>query len=125
MKRARPKLHKISEEMKAWSAALVEEVAGWPQVKLRPMFGFLGAYRGSMIFAALPRTRTMDPPNSVAFKLPGANKRLQAKEHSEKRINLADMTEASCHTLRMTCEADLNSARKGLVRAYEACSPLL
>jgi len=64
MKRARPKLHKISEEMKAWSAALVEEVAGWPQVKLRPMFGFLGAYRGSMIFAALPRTRTMDPPNS-------------------------------------------------------------
>src|SRR5207249_9043604 len=87
MKRARPKLHKISEEMKAWSAALVEEIAGWPQVKLRPMFGFLGAYRGSMIFAALPRTRTMDPPNSVAFKLPMANKRLRAKAQSDNRIH--------------------------------------
>ena len=42
MKRTRPKLHKISEEMKAWSAALTEDVAGWPQVKLRPMFGFFG-----------------------------------------------------------------------------------
>ncbi len=90
MKRARPKLHKISEEMKAWSAALVEEVAGWPQVKLRPMFGFLGAYHGSRIFAALPRTRTMDPPNSVAFKLPVANKRLRAKAQSDKRIHFAD-----------------------------------
>src|SRR5207245_11155727 len=89
MKRARPKLHKISEEMKAWSAALVEEVAGWPQVKLRPMFGFLGAYHGSRIFAALPRTRTMDPPNSVAFKLPEANKPLRAKATSEKRLQSA------------------------------------
>src|SRR5436305_15015404 len=90
MKRPRPKLHKISDEMKAWSAALAEEIAGWPQVKLRPMFGFLGAYRGSMIFAALPRTCTMDPPNSVAFKLPMANKRLRDKEQNEHLIHNAD-----------------------------------
>src|SRR5438876_11981067 len=101
MKRARPKLHKISEEMKAWAAALVEEIAGWPQVKLRPMFGCLGAYRGRMIFPALPRTLTMDPPNSVALKLPGATKPLRARAQSDMRFRFADMAQGSCLTFAL------------------------
>src|SRR5437660_12000497 len=123
MKRARPKLHKISEEMKAWSAALVEEVAGWPQVKLRPMFGFLVAYRGGMSCAALPRTRTMDPPNSVAFKLPMANKRLRANAQSDNRIHFGDMARASWLTFAMSADADVNPVLEWLGRAYEAASP--
>src|SRR5438105_13507077 len=117
MKRARPKLHKISEEMKAWSAALVEEVAGWPQVKLRPMFGFLGAYRGSMIFAALPRTRTMDPPNSVAIKLPIADKRLRTKAQSANRTRFEDLPRASWFTFAMRSDAEVQPVRHSLGRA--------
>jgi luciferase-like monooxygenase len=120
MKRARPKLHKISEEMKAWSAALAEEVASWPQVSLRPMFGFLGAYHANKIFAALPRTRTMDPPDSVAFKLPVANKRLRAKAQRDKRIHFADMARASWLTFAMKSDADVNPALEWLACAYEA-----
>ena len=123
MKRARPKLPKISEEMKAWSAALAEEVASWPQVTLRPMFGLLGAYRGGMIFAALPRTRTMDPPNSVAFKLPMANKRLRAKAQSDQRIHFADMARASWLTFAISSDADVNPVLEWLGHAYEAASP--
>ena len=122
MKRARPKLHKISEEMKAWSAALAEEVASWPQVSLRPMFGFLGAYHANKIFAALPRTRTMDPPNSVAFKLPMANKRVRAKAQRDKRIHFADMTRASWLTFAMNSDADVNPALEWLGHAYEAAT---
>jgi hypothetical protein len=122
MKRARPKLHKISEEMKAWSAALADEVASWPQVKFRPMFGFLGAYHANKIFAALPRTRTMDPPNSVAFKLPMENRRLRAKAQSDKRIHFADMARASWLTFVMHSDADVNPALEWLGRAYEAAA---
>ena len=122
MKRTRPKLHKISEDMKAWSAALTEEVAGWPEVSLRPMFGFLGAYRASKILAALPRTRTMDPPNSVAFKLPKENKLLRAKIQNDNCIHLADMARASWFTFVMNSDADMNAALEWLERAYEAAS---
>ena len=74
MPRSRLKLHRISEQMKAWSAILTKEVASWPQVKLRPMFGFMAAYRGRRIFAALPKTRTMDPEDSISFKIPPIGK---------------------------------------------------
>jgi hypothetical protein len=122
VKRTRPRLHKISEEMKAWSAALAEEVGGWPQVTLRPMFGFRGAYHANKIFAALPRTRTMDPPNSVAFKLPMENRRLRAKAQSDKRIHFADMARASWFTFVIHSDADVNPALEWLGRAYQAAS---
>ncbi len=77
----------------------------------------------SMIFAALPRTRTMDPPNSVAFKLPMANKRLRAKAQSDNRIHFADMARASWLTFAMSSDADVNPVLEWLGRAYEVASP--
>jgi hypothetical protein len=64
----RPKLLRISEEMKQWSAMLEQELRGWPGVSSRPMFGFIGLYRDSLIFAALPRSRAMVTPNSIIFR---------------------------------------------------------
>ena len=54
---SRPKLPKISEEMKAWSAALAGEVGEWPHVSTRSFFGFTALYRKDKMFAALPRCR--------------------------------------------------------------------
>ena len=34
----------ISEEMKAWSAALVTETADWPYISQRSFFGFTALY---------------------------------------------------------------------------------
>lgn len=65
----RPKLRPITEEMKEWSAHLELELISWPNVTRRQMFGMIVFYRDEKIFAALPRTKSFEPANSVAFKL--------------------------------------------------------
>ena len=64
----RPRMPRISEEMKRWSAMLKTEVSGWPRLSTRPMFGMMGLYRGKKIFGGLPVTRGFDTPNSVIFR---------------------------------------------------------
>jgi hypothetical protein len=118
--RRHPRLHKVTEEMKAWSAALEAEVLDWPQVTGKPMFGFLAVYRRGRIFAALPRTRTMDPPNSVAFKIEDASGQLRKKMVAEPRIHGAEFARARWLTFEMSSNADLSQALHWLRRAYEA-----
>jgi len=65
----RPKLLRISEETKQWSAMLEHELLGWPGVSSRPMFGFMAIYRNDTIFAGLPRSRALLTPNSIIFKV--------------------------------------------------------
>ncbi|MGA8618598.1 MAG: hypothetical protein WB660_08800 [Candidatus Sulfotelmatobacter sp.] len=69
LRKGRPTLPEASEEMKAWSASLATEAAGWPQVTTRAFFGFTALYRRERIFALLPRTRALATSNSLAFKL--------------------------------------------------------
>src|ERR1700739_3648190 len=80
---ARPNLSAVSEQMKAWSAALAAEVSDWPQVSARSFFGFTAVYRKDKMFAALPRTRGMETANSLMFKLesptPAVRARLQSR----------------------------------------------
>jgi hypothetical protein len=66
---SRPKLPRIPEEMRQWSDLLLQEILGWPDVSSRPMFGMTALYRGNGIFGVLPRTRAMDTPYSVSFKI--------------------------------------------------------
>lgn len=63
-----PVLLPITDEMKQWSAMLGTELASWPQVRSKPMFGLVSYYRGANIFAALPRTRALNTPYSIIFK---------------------------------------------------------
>jgi hypothetical protein len=76
---ARPNLPAVSEEMKAWCAALAAEVSDWPQVSVRSFFGFTAVYRSDKMFAALPRTRGMETANSLAFKLESAIPAVRAR----------------------------------------------
>ena len=62
------KLYRVSEELKEWAGMLAAEVATWPRVRTKPMFGLVSFYRGSKIFAALPRTRALTSPHSIIFK---------------------------------------------------------
>lgn len=65
----RPKLRPVSDEMKEWAEHLDRELSSWPEVTRQPMFGMIVFYRRGTIFAALPRTKSFEPGNAVAFKL--------------------------------------------------------
>lgn len=81
------------------------------------MFGFVGVYRRGTIFAALPRTRTMDPPNSISFKVP-PNTKMRIRAKREPRIHFSD--QSLWATLEMNSNDDIRSALEWLDRAYEA-----
>jgi hypothetical protein len=85
-----PRLPKVSEEMKAWSAAIAAEVATWPSVTTRPMFGLTALHRSGKLFGVLPRTRGMESANSLAFKLGPAGSRTLAQARRDPRIAFTD-----------------------------------
>jgi len=105
--------------MKVWTAALAAELEAWPQVSTRPMFGLTAWYRRDKIFAVLPKTRGMDSPNSLAFKLPSASPRLLARIRKDPRIAFTEMQKARWFSFELSCDADLHDALEWLGRAYE------
>jgi len=70
-KGSRPKLPRPSEVMKRLSALLAVELANWPGVTMRPMFGLRAIYRDGVIFAMLPDKRSFETPDGIAYKKDG------------------------------------------------------
>jgi hypothetical protein len=64
----RPKLPPVSAEMRRTSALLAEEVATWPEVTMKLMFGFRAIYRGGVVFAMLPDKRSLEVADAVAYR---------------------------------------------------------
>ena len=118
--RHRPPLVAPSEEMRAWAAALEEELLTWPQVSIKPMFGFRAAYRGKRIFAALPRTRALVGSNLVEFKLQPPLKRLAEKAARDPRVHISSMSRAGWASFELTKHADLRGALEWLDEAWRA-----
>jgi len=116
---SRPKLPKVSDEMKAWSAALADEIATWPNVRSRPMFGFSAYYRGDRIFCVLPRTRGMETPNSLAFKLESIRPATLAQAKRDPRIQKADFAKGTWFGFELSADADLRDALKWLLCAHQ------
>jgi hypothetical protein len=54
--------------MKRTSALLAEELANWPGVTTRPMFGLHAIYRDGVIFGMLPAKRSFEIPDGIAYK---------------------------------------------------------
>jgi hypothetical protein len=106
---------RISEEMKQWSAMLKTEVSGWPHVSSRPMFGMLGVYRGKKIFAALPATRAIGTPNSVAFRLNPVPQDLERRVLKEPRVTPG----RRWFSFEVHATEDLRDALWWLNQAYE------
>jgi hypothetical protein len=116
---SRPRLDKISEAMKAWSAMLCGELATWPGVTTKPMFGFTAFYRKGAIFAVLPKTRGMGSPNSLAFKIPDAPPRVQKRIAADPRIQETVMQAAKWFVFEMESDEDVQPALRWLGEAYE------
>lgn len=120
LKSTRPKLPRVSEEMKAWSVALSTEVGDWKQVTGRDFFGFTALYRRDKIFALLPRTRAIKSPNALAFKLESPPARVSALLRQDPRIGSTQMQKARWFTFEISCDTDLRAALEWLDRAYDA-----
>jgi hypothetical protein len=121
---SRPKLPKVSEEMKVWSAALGDEVAGWPQVSTRPFFGFTALYRGDKMFAALPRTRGWESARSLAFKLETPASAVSARLKDDSRIRKwsGSPQKARWFAFELSCDTDLHDALDWLGLAHGAAA---
>jgi hypothetical protein len=119
-KSRRTKLPAISEQMKAWSAALAAEIADWPNVNTRSFFGFTALYRRDKLFGLLPRTRAMETANSLVFKLEAPARQLLARLRSDSRVGSAVMKKARWFTFEIATDADLRDALDWLGRGYDA-----
>ena len=113
----RPKLPRVSEEMRRLSALLEAEVLAWPAVTSRPMFGLNGLYRGRKIFAVLPRTRAMDAADSIAFRFSTRSQRIATRMRNDKRI-VAPTADAKWISFMIESESDTHDALKWLELAY-------
>ena len=115
--RGRPKLPRVSEEMKRLAELLEAEMLAWPNVTSRPMFGLNGIYRGQNIFAVLPRTRAMDVPDSIAFRLVKRPQSIMNKLSNDERI-VASTADAKWISFVMESDSEIHAALKWLALAY-------
>jgi hypothetical protein len=116
-RRPRPKLPRIPEEMRQWSDLLLREILSWPDVGWRPMFGMTAVDRGNAIFGVLPRTRAMDTPYSVSFKILRRNPGLQKQLEADPRI-LPSTRDAKWISFELQSGDDLPDAIRWFARAY-------
>ena len=116
-----PKLFRIDEEMKELSAMLEKEIADWPGVSKRPMFGLQGLYRDGVIFAALPRTRAMTSPRSIIFKFVSASPAILEAVKKDSRVDsLSTMPGSGWFAFELEEASATQGALGWLGRAYEA-----
>jgi hypothetical protein len=122
-RRKMPKLFPIDDEMKELSAMLEKEISDWPGVTKRPMFGFQGLYRDGVIFAALPRSRAMNSPRSIIFKVASAPQAILESANLDSRIDaVSSMPGAGWFAFELNAASDLRDALAWLGRAYKAAN---
>jgi hypothetical protein len=119
--KSRPKLEPVSEEMKQWSGLLAEELSSWPSVTSRPFFSMTAFYRKGKIFALLPRTRSFEIANSVAFKVDRGSAKVSKLLHSDPRITVPDNKDKGWIAFELRDVGDLRDAVTWLDMAYQNC----
>jgi len=106
--------------MKAWSSALADEVATWPQVEARSFFGFTALYRQQKIFGLLPRTRALHAANCIAFKIENPSPAVRKRLDSCSQLGSMEMHKARWFLYPLSSGADLHAALDWLGLAYDA-----
>jgi hypothetical protein len=123
----RPPLLRVPEEMKEWSALLASEIQRWPEVNSRPMFGMQAFYRKRRIFAAVPKTRALNSPTSVIFKLHGQlptkgaqpwDRQRQFHDLEDSRLRELEMSSAGWLSFELNSAEDLRDALYWFEQAY-------
>lgn len=116
----RPPLPPVSEQMKAWSAALAAELREWAQVTEKSFFGLTALYRGKTMFGLLPRTRSLSKGNAVAFRNDRLDRASLALLENDPRIAAIEQDKKRWFTFELRADSDLHEALGFLARAFEA-----
>jgi hypothetical protein len=118
--RPRPKMARISDEMKYLCSMLGDEVRTWPNVTSKSMFGMLGYYRSGAVFAALPVTRAIGSANGIIFKLKTMSEAQTDRASRDLRLGTGTNIKAQrWHSFEIHSEDDLRDALWWLGQAYE------
>jgi predicted DNA-binding protein (MmcQ/YjbR family) len=114
----------VSDEMKHWSSLLEQEIGGWPDVSMRPMFGLVSFYRRKSIFAALPRTRALGSPSSIIMRFDPLPTELEGPAQSQAGLRPEEAFSKG-HWLSLSLESagSLNDALWWLNQAYQFAAP--
>ena len=115
-----PKFFLVDEEMKHRASLLEGEVAKWPDVNTKPMFGMISFFRKGSIFAAVPRTRTLRSPQSFILKFDPMPIALVEKMSAEPRLTRdAPGPGAGWHAFELSTHEDIRDALWWLSKAYD------
>jgi len=117
--RERRKMVPISEEMRHWSALLETELAAWPTISARPMFGFRAYFRGKDMFAAIPRTRSFGHGNSLIVKFKPMPPALMKRTMEDRRLDTSRLSGNGWLTFEINSEADLHDALWWIQQAHD------
>ena len=110
----------ISEEMRHWSALLETELAAWPTIIARPMFGFRAYFRGRSMFAAIPRTKSFGHGNSLIVKFKPMPAALLERAKNDERLDISRLSGNGWLTFEINSEADLHDALWWIHQAHDA-----
>lgn len=118
-KRPVEKFLPVSEQAKAWSAALATELQDWPDVTLKSFFGFTALYRGKYMFGLLPRTKSVFTENAISFRIEDPDRNTKSLLENDAHIAPFDKHKVRWYTLELTCDADLHRALDWFARAFD------
>jgi hypothetical protein len=104
----RPKLPRISEEMRRMCVMLGNEMLRWPDVRTNPMFGMRAFYRRKTVFAMLPDKRAFEKADSIMYKMANAAEKREGKKWT---------------LFKLTTAEDLGAALDILDKAYRKAKP--
>lgn len=123
------KMIPVSESLARLAADLRQEVEQWPGVVVKRAFGMLLVYRGEVVFAALPGTRTLYEEDAILIKFQRENASLAKRMAQEKRFAAGTMADRAkkkqgqgtkWRIFLLREDRDAGAAVEWLARAYEA-----
>ena len=119
----RPPIVLASEELRSLLAAIEQEVACWPEVQVKRMFGMTSIYRSEKIFGLLPKTRSLRAGDSIWMKFPNLSSSIKKKISGEPRIvPPRKPTGARWYTLTQITPEDYGFVIEWLALAHKAAS---
>ena len=108
----RPKLPRITEEMRRMCVILGEEILRWPDVRANPMFGMRAFYRGKTVFAMLPDKRAFENADSIMYKMADSADKKEGKKWKLYKLSAAEELGAALDILDKAYRKAKPSARK-------------
>ena len=117
-----PKMVKPGPQMQQFAALLATEILTWPKTSTKAMFGMTALYRGTIMFGAVPKTKTLWTKNSVMFKLQKPPRDSAYNLENDCRIIKSGKTH-HWYGFEMTEPEDLRDALNWFAIAYHHARP--